>query len=81
MSPAIVGSGAQWNPGVSTGTMKTDAPLVLRRIGVGPGCQPDVVGVLDRAGKDLLAGDHVLVSVTHGACLEGAGSVPADGSV
>ena len=29
MSPAMVGSGVQLNPGVSTGTMKTERPLCL----------------------------------------------------
>ena len=29
MSPAIVDKGVQWNPGLSTGTMKTDRPLCL----------------------------------------------------
>jgi hypothetical protein len=44
--------------------------LVLGGIGVGPGGQPHVVGVLDRAGEDLLAVDHVLVAVAHGPRLE-----------
>ena len=33
MSPAMVASGVQWNPGASTGTMKTDSPLCFGAAG------------------------------------------------
>ncbi len=50
--------------------MKTDSPLCFGRGRVGPGGQPDVVGVLDGAREDLLAVDHVLVPVAHGPRLQ-----------
>ena len=41
-------------------------PLVLGHVGIGPGGQPDVVGVAGQAGEDLGAVDDVLVAVAHG---------------
>ncbi len=40
--------------------------LVLGGVGVGPGGQPDVVGLVGAAGEDLVAVDDPLVTVEHG---------------
>ena len=44
--------------------------LVLGGLGVGPRGQPDVVGVAGQRGVDLLAVDHVLVTVADGPGLQ-----------
>ena len=87
MSP---GDGGQRSP-VKSGRVDRDdedrETFVLGCIGVGAGRQPDVIGVLDRTGEDLLAVDHVLVSVAHGPGLKGGqvgarrGLCVADGEV
>ena len=64
----IPGDRGQWCPVEARGVDRHDKngqALVLGRIRIGTGRQPDVVGVLDGTGVDLFTIDHIFIAVAH----------------